>query len=137
MAGNNEILTAARDLGRMIASHESTKKLAQVQSELEANAQTRQLLTDYNRHIQTLSEKQAKGQPIEVGDKRRTEQLRTEVAMNPMISRLQMAQMDYTDLLRRVNHEMMQAAGEAAEGPTVETGQQDVAGRIVPPDGDD
>ncbi len=117
MATTDEILKAAGDLGKMIAEHPAAKKFEDVTRKLQDDTEAQRLLTDFNRHMQTLQEKEAKRQPIEVADKHKLEELQAKVIKNKLVRDLQMAQMDFVDLMRRVDEAMQGQAPQADAGP--------------------
>lgn len=104
MASTTEqILEAATKLGQMISEHPAAKKMEDTITKLQSDADAQKILTEYNQTIQTLSQKEAQGQPIEVADKAKLGELQKQVAMNPNLRDFQMVQMDYVDLMRRVD----------------------------------
>lgn len=111
MPDTDAILEAADQLGKLIADHEATRKLDGLLKQLDADTDAQRLMNDLNRHRQTLAEKQAEAKPIEVEDKRKLEQLQQDVAAHAVLRDLQMAQMDYVDLMRKVD-ERLGAAGQ-------------------------
>jgi cell fate (sporulation/competence/biofilm development) regulator YlbF (YheA/YmcA/DUF963 family) len=115
MANTDEILQAAAQLGQMIAEHDTAKKLEAVISRLRADTDAQRALNDFNRHVQSVSEKEAAGKPIEVADKHKLEQLQMAVIRNPILRDFQLAQMDYVDLMRRVDEAMQGQSAAAAE----------------------
>ena len=114
MADTDAILKAATDLGKLIAAHPTTRKYEDVLKRLDDDTDAQRLMTDLNRHRETLAEKEAAGKPIEVDDKKKMTQLQQDVAMSPILRDLQMAQMDYLDLMRKVDQRMADAAGPDA-----------------------
>lgn len=116
MATTQEILDAARKLGELIASHEATERYRETIENLQDDTEAQRVLTDLNRHISTIAEKEQKHQPVEVEDKQKLEQLQKAVIRHPLLQKFQMAQMDYVDLLRKVDDAMTQQA-EPAEAP--------------------
>jgi len=102
MPNSQEVVQQARRLGEMIAEHDAAKKLDAAVAALEADVEAQRALTDLNRHSQRLDDKQREGKPIEVEDKRKAETLRKAVVRSPVLRDLQMAQMDYADLMREV-----------------------------------
>lgn len=106
MATTEEILSKARELGDLIARHPATKKLEDLITRLQADTDAQRAMTDYNRQLESLAEKEAAGQPVEVEDKRKLESLQMAVIRNPLLRDFQMVQMDYLDLLRRVDETM-------------------------------
>ncbi len=120
MATTQEILSAARDLGKLIASHPAAVKFEDIVKQLQADVEAQRLLTDLNRHMEALGEKEAQGQPIEVADKRKLEELQGKMIRHPLLSKFQMVQMDYLDLMRQVDDALAggspAATGGAAPG---------------------
>lgn len=116
MANTEEILSDARELGKKIATHAAAAKLEEAIRKLQADVEAQRALNDFNRHMAKLSEKEAAGQPIEVADKQQLEKLQGAVIRNPLLRDLQIAQMDYSDLMRKVD-EAMAGTHEANEAP--------------------
>lgn len=135
MASTDEILRKARELGELISQHESARKLEDVLKRLEQDAEAQRALNDYNRHLQTLSEKQQQGQPIEVEEKHRLETLQRQVVMSPVLRDFQTAQMDYVDLMRKVDEAMTgQTPGGAAGAAGGGAGAAGAGSPLVNPD---
>ena len=119
MATTQEILDAAVNLGKLIATHEAAKKFEGVMKKLEGEVEAQRLLNDYHRHLSKLGEKEAKGEPIEVEDKRQLESLQNQVVNNAVLRDIQMAQMDYLDLMRRVDEAISGGPKPAGGAPGV------------------
>ena len=68
MATTEQIIDAARELGKKIGAHEAAIKLESIAKKLEADVEAQRVLNDHNRHLQTLAEKEQAGTPIEVED---------------------------------------------------------------------
>jgi len=111
MPNKQEIESKAKELGDLIGQTDAAKQMREVEQAVEKDADTQRLVNEFNQLIQTLSQKQAQGQPIEVEDKKKLEQAQTALATNIQVQRLQKAQMDYMDLLRTANTAMIEAAG--------------------------
>ena len=106
MTSTQDVLDAARQLGALIGQHPATQTLDGLLERLDGDTDAQRLMTDLNRHRETLAQKQAQGQPIEVDDKRKLETLQQGVAAHALLGELQMAQMDYVDLMRKVDQEI-------------------------------
>ena len=113
MPTTDEILDAAKKVGEMVAEHDASKKLASAIAALDKDADARQSMAAFNEFLQVLAQKEAAGQPIEVDDKRKLESLQQAVVMNIHLRNVQTAQMDYVDLLRKIDE---QITGEPADG---------------------
>lgn len=129
MATTQEILDSAAELGKKIASHVSAGKLENAMSKLREDIDAQRLLNDYQRHLHTLAEKESRQQPIEVEDKHKLEDLQGKVIRNAVLRDLQMAQMDYLDLMRRVDEAMTGDIDDGGAGPG-----QAAASPLVNPD---
>jgi len=118
MSTTEQIIEAARQLGKQIAAHDAAQMVKQAVEKLKQDIEAQRVLNDHNRHLSTIAEKEAKGQPIEVEDKKRLGELQDLVIQNSVLRDFQVAQMDYLDLMRRVEAAM---AGESqvSEGPAV------------------
>lgn len=117
MATTQEILSAAADLGKLISKHQAAIKFEQTVKQLQEDVQAQRLLTDLNRHLEKLGQKEAQGQPIEVADKKTLEDLQHKVIRHPLLSQFQMVQMDYLDLMRKVD-EVISSGGPGSEAPS-------------------
>lgn len=118
MASTQEIITAATDLGKLIASHDSAKRFEDVLKKLSQDVDAQRLLNDLNRHATKISQKEMQGQPIEVHEKHEIEKLRQSVARNAVLRDFQVAQMDYVDLMRQVDEAMAgRTGGSGAPSP--------------------
>lgn len=113
MSSTEKILEAAKKLGGMIGEHEAAKKLEAATTKLQNDSEAQRTLNDYNRHLRMVAEKESQNQPIEVEDKHKLEELQNAVIHNALLRELQIAQMDFVDLMRRVD--------EAMQGPAATT----------------
>ena len=109
MATTQEIVQAAQALGKLIATHPAAARFESVMHRLQQDTEAQRALNDLNRLGEKLAQKEMQGQPIEVAEKRQLEQLRARVSTNLLLGEVQMAQMDYLDLMRQVD--------EAISGP--------------------
>lgn len=106
MPSTQEILDDARKLGEKIAGHDVAKKLESALKALDGDQKAQRALNDYNRHLQSIAEKEQSGRPIEVEDKKKLRDLQNAVVSSPTLRDFQIAQMDYMDLLRKVDEAM-------------------------------
>jgi cell fate (sporulation/competence/biofilm development) regulator YlbF (YheA/YmcA/DUF963 family) len=134
MATTEQIEQAAADLGKMVAGHDSAKELFAAEDALEKDIEATRLLNDFNRHVQAVGQKQREQKPIEVEDKRKLEQLQSQIASNLLVRRLQLAQMNFLDLMRKVQALIAtNAEGERApSGAPTPAAPPPAAGPIIP-----
>jgi len=118
MANEQDILEQATRLGELIAEHGATNKLEGASKAFESDINSQRALTDYQRFAQSLQQKAQQGGAIEVEDKRKLEQLQQAVITNPLLANMQRAEMDYLDLLRKVDGAIVSAGGGAGAAQT-------------------
>jgi len=111
MASDPDIIEQATKLGELIAEHPATKKLDSATRAFESDTSAQRAMTDYQRFAQALQLKAQQGAPIEVQDKHKLEQLQQLVITNPLLANMQRAEMDYVDLLRKVDAAIVGAGG--------------------------
>lgn len=116
MASEKDILEQATKLGELLAGHDALKQLASATKAFEADINSQRAMTDYQRFAQSLQEKAQQGGAIEIEDKRKLEDLQQAVITNPLLANMQRAEMDYLDLLRKVDGAIV-GAGGAVGGP--------------------
>lgn len=116
MSQEESIIKAAKELGELLNRHPAVTRLRQVTEEMSRNSDAQRLVTEMNRHIEKLSEKEMTGQPIEVADKRKLQELQQAVTLNIAIRNFQSAQMDYLDLMRQVDDAMGLVTRSGGEG---------------------
>lgn len=118
MASEQDILDQATKLGELIAEHDATKKLDSASKAFEADVNSQRAMTDYQRYAQTLQAKAQQGGAIEVEDKRKLEELQQAVITNPLLANMQKAEMDYLDLLRKIDSAIVGAGGAVGTSAT-------------------
>lgn len=126
MATTDEILAAARDVGKLVRDHKAITDLQAAAKQLRDDTDAQRALADFERAVQAVAQKESQGQPVEVEEKRKLESLQQKVVSNATLRAFQMAQMEMLDLRRRIDEaifavemppEAQQAA--AAESPLV------------------
>ncbi|MBX2850740.1 MAG: YlbF family regulator [Phycisphaeraceae bacterium] len=121
MPSEQDIIDQASKLGELIADHDAAKQLASATKAFEADVNSQRAMADYQRFAQGLQQKAQSGGAIEVEDKRKMEELQQAVITNPLLANMQRAEMDYLDLLRKVDTAIVGAGGavapSAAQGP--------------------
>jgi len=128
MANDDQIMKAAAELGEMLGEHPKVSRLEAAIEKLKADTEAQRALNDLNRHLRAVAEKEMSGQPIEVADKKRLQVLQTEVVHNLVLREFQLAQMDYVDLVRRLDDAMYgRSSAAAAVGVTGGAGDQATA----------
>jgi len=114
MATDEQLIKAARELGEELGKHPKVERLEAAVKKLREDTEAQRVLNDLNRHLQAVTQKEMSGQPVEVEDKRQLQDLQNAVVHNLVLQEFQLAQMDYVDLVRKLD-DAMYGASVAAE----------------------
>ena len=131
MPSTDDVLKAARELGDLVSETDVAEKYRASIARLDKDTDAQRAVADLNRFIMSLAQKQQAGQPIEVAEKQQLETLQTAVVMHPTLRSFQQAQVDFVDLLRKVD-EAIQEANELPE-PDMAPGGDAGAGAATGP----
>ncbi|NLX59406.1 MAG: YlbF family regulator [Phycisphaerae bacterium] len=113
----DELTRKAEELGRLLASHPRFAALMAARDAVRANETSRQLMTDYETHVQRIEDLTLANKPIEVADKHKLAELEKVVAADARIKELTKAQMEFSDLLSRINRAIFgKIAGPSQSG---------------------
>jgi cell fate (sporulation/competence/biofilm development) regulator YlbF (YheA/YmcA/DUF963 family) len=102
----DDIIELARRLGAALAASPQTTKLKAVRAELQKDAQLNRTLGDYQRQAQKVGQLEQDNKPVEVDDKHRLQELHDQLVASDLFKRYTAAQVEYLDLMRRVNDEL-------------------------------
>ena len=112
---DERILGLASRLGQTIAESKSAKALQAARQAVDADKDLQQVMRDYRLQADKLRKLEQETKPIEPEDKHALEAMNQKLAASEKFKALTAAQMEYIDLLRKVN-EAVQKELAAAEG---------------------
>ena len=116
-----QILDEAEKLSKLVADHPSLAKYKQAQKAVSEDADASRLLADFDRQIETLARQEQSGMPITDAQRHQLEALQSKIISHIKIKNLNMAQVEFIDLLRRINQTIQrplaEASGSVAGGP--------------------
>jgi cell fate (sporulation/competence/biofilm development) regulator YlbF (YheA/YmcA/DUF963 family) len=121
MASDEKLIKAAQELGAQLGENPKVARLEAAIGKLREDTDAQRALNDLNRHLSAVAQKEMSGQPIEVADKQKLRDLQNVVVHNLVLREFQLAQMDYVDLVRKLD-DAMYGSSAAAEAVGV-TGQ--------------
>jgi len=108
-----QILDAAEKLGQLVASHPVIDRFKQAQKALGEDADATRLLNDFNRQLMNLARQEESGMPVTDAQRRTLEGLQGQLAANLKVKALNLAQVEYVDLMRKVSDTIRSKVGEA------------------------
>lgn len=110
-----QIMSEADKLGKLVAQHPAVEKYRQAQKVLSEDADAGRLLNDFNRQIMNLSRQEESGMPVTDAQRRQLEGLQAQLASHLKVKALNVTQMEFVDLLRKVSDSIRKNISEMPE----------------------
>ncbi len=107
-----KIVDLAGQLGQAISESPQAAALKAARGELTAQPELTQAMGDYQTQAEKMRALEAENKPIEVDDKHILEQLHAKLVASDVFKTFTEAQMEYVDLMRKVNEAMQSGLGD-------------------------
>ena len=110
----DQIIELAERLGKAIANSQQALNMRQVQKALNAESEISQVLKDFQEHSQKIAQLEGQQKPVEVDDKHKLQELHDKLAASETFKKFAAAQVEYVDLMRRVNDALRKYEAETS-----------------------
>jgi cell fate (sporulation/competence/biofilm development) regulator YlbF (YheA/YmcA/DUF963 family) len=107
------ILDAAEKLSLMVADHPATGKFKAAQKSVSDDPDAGRLLAEFDRQIETLARQEQSGMPVSEAQRVQLEQMQSRIVSHIKIKNLNIAQVEFIDLLRRINQTIQRPLTDA------------------------
>ena len=97
-----QILDEASKLGELVKQHPAVSRYKEARKAVEQDADANRLMAEFDRQIETLSRQQASGMPVTDAQQQALESLQSRIVSHLKIKALNLAQVDFVDLLRKI-----------------------------------
>lgn len=97
------VLEMAKRLGRSVAESPAAAAMRAARKEMEGQADLKQAIEEYQKQAGKIARLEREGKPVEVEEKRRLRDLNEKLVASDVFKRYTAAQVDYIDLMRKVN----------------------------------
>jgi len=97
------ILADADKLGVQVAQHPAVAKYRAAQKAVAEDPDASRLLRDFDRLLETLGRQEQTGMPVTDAQRTQIESLQSQIMTHIKVKNLNMAQLEFVDLLRKVN----------------------------------
>jgi cell fate (sporulation/competence/biofilm development) regulator YlbF (YheA/YmcA/DUF963 family) len=111
-----QIMEAAEKLSQMVADHPSTARYKAAQKAVADDADATRLLGEFDQQIERLARQEQSGMPITDAQRQQLESLQSRIVSHIKIKNLNLAQVDFIDLLRKINQTIQRPLTESAGG---------------------
>jgi cell fate (sporulation/competence/biofilm development) regulator YlbF (YheA/YmcA/DUF963 family) len=108
-----QIIAEAEKLGQLVAQHPAVAKYKQAQKSVSDDAEAARLLADFDRQLETLSRQEQSGLPVTDAQRQQLETLQSRIVSHIKVKNLNMAQVEFIDLLRRVTQTIQRPLTDA------------------------
>jgi cell fate (sporulation/competence/biofilm development) regulator YlbF (YheA/YmcA/DUF963 family) len=116
----DQIIQEAEKLGQLVAQHQAVARYKQAQKSVAEDPEAGRLLADFDRQLETLGRQEQAGMPVTDAQRMQLESLQSRIISHIKIKNLNMAQVEFVDLLRRVTQtiqrQVVDVSGGAAGG---------------------
>ena len=109
-----QILDEAERVGKMVAEHPAVEKYRTAQRAVAEDPEASRALAEFERQIETLGRQEQAGMPVTDAQRATLEQLQSRIISNIKVKALNMAQVDFIDLLRKVTQTIQKPVTERA-----------------------
>jgi cell fate (sporulation/competence/biofilm development) regulator YlbF (YheA/YmcA/DUF963 family) len=109
-----QILDEAEKLAKLVAQHPAVERYRQAQQAVAQDPDAGRLLADFDKTLEHLARQEQEGSPVTDAQRDQLEHLQRRIISHIQIKNLNMAQVDFIDLLRRINQTIQRPLFEGA-----------------------
>ena len=119
-----QIMDEASKLGDVVAQHPAVSRYKDARKAVEQDADANRLMAEFDRQIESLARQQQSGLPVTDAQQQALEALQNRIVSHLKIKALNLAQVEFIDLLRRITQtiqsrlNLQEGAGAGAGAPT-------------------
>jgi cell fate (sporulation/competence/biofilm development) regulator YlbF (YheA/YmcA/DUF963 family) len=111
-----QILDAAEKLGQILKDHPAVERFKAAQKSVSDDPEAGRLLADFERQLETLGRQEQSGRPVTDAQRLQLESLQSKIVSHIKIKNLNLAQVEFVDLLRKINQTYQRPLADAAPG---------------------
>src|SRR5688572_7395836 len=98
-----QIMDEAEKLGKLVAQHPAVDRFKQAQKSVADDAEASRLLAEFDRQLETLGRAEQSGLGITDAQRQQLESLQSRIISHIKIKNMNLAQVEFVDLLRKVS----------------------------------
>ena len=99
----SQILAEADKLGQLVAQHPAVEKYKSAQKAVADDPDANRTMAEFERQLESLARQEATGMPVTDAQRSQLEAVQSRIVSNIKVKALNMAQVEFIDLLRKVN----------------------------------
>jgi cell fate (sporulation/competence/biofilm development) regulator YlbF (YheA/YmcA/DUF963 family) len=111
-----QIMDEAEKLGRLVAQHPAIDSYRKAQRAIAEDPDASRSLAEFDRQLENLARQEQTGMGITDAQRQQLESLQSRIVSNIKVKALNMAQVEFMDLLRKVTQTIQRPLTDAAAG---------------------
>ena len=111
-----QILQAAEKLGQMLKDHPAVERFKSAQKSVADDAEASRMLAEFERGLEALGRQEQQGRPATDAQKMQLEALQSKIVSHIKIKNLNLAQVEFVDLLRKISQTYQRPLADVASG---------------------
>ncbi len=112
-----QVLEAAGKVADLLSQHPAIEAYRKAQKAVAEDPDASRALGEFDRSLETLARQEAQGMPVTDAQRLQLESLQNRIVSNIKVKALNMAQVEFMDLLRKANQAMLSKIGETPHAP--------------------
>lgn len=108
-----QIMDEAAKLGDLVAQHPAVARYKDARKAVEQDAEASRLLADFSRQMETLERQVQSGREVTDAQQQQLEALQNRIVSHLKIKAMNLAQVEFVDLLRRITQTIQRPLAEA------------------------
>ena len=117
-----EILKEAEKLGNLLKQHPAVDRFKAAQKAIADDPEASRMLSEFDRLLEGLGRQEQQGRPVTDAQRLQLESLQSRIVSHIKIKNLNLAQVEFVDLLRKVSQTYQKQLNEAgADGKSAAT----------------
>ena len=117
-----QIMDAAEALGKLLAQHPAVEKYKHAQKAVAEDAEAARLLAEFDRQIENLARQEQTGGAVTDAQRMQLEALQSRIVSHIKIKALNLAQVEFVDLLRKVSQAYQRPLADPSAAPAAAGG---------------
>jgi cell fate (sporulation/competence/biofilm development) regulator YlbF (YheA/YmcA/DUF963 family) len=115
----DQIMQEAERIGQLVAQHPAVARYKAAQKAIAEDPEASRLLADFDRQLESLSRQEQTGLGVTDAQRMQLESLQSRIISHIKIKNLNMAQVEFVDLLRKITQTIQRPLADqpAAGGP--------------------
>ena len=109
-----QILQAAEKVGQLLKEHPTVEKFKSAQKAVAEDPDASRMLAEFERQLEALARQEQQGHPATDAQRMQLESLQSKIVSHIKIKNLNLAQVEFVDLLRKISQTYQRPLADAA-----------------------